>query len=105
MARPLTLRRVFMNLIVNAMKYAGPPLVSLCFTEQGAEVAVRDAGPGIPPEALKQAFLPFHRLDHSRNRMAGGVGLGWQQRAASSGLIAGTSGSRMSPPAVFSQRC
>jgi signal transduction histidine kinase len=74
--RPFALRRVFMNLIENAVKYAEPPSVCLSFTEQGAEVSVRDTGPGIPAEALEQVFLPFHRLDHSRNRMTGGVGLG-----------------------------
>ena len=47
--------------------------------EQGADqvrVRVLDRGPGIPPEALEQVFAPFFRLESSRNKSTGGVGLG-----------------------------
>jgi signal transduction histidine kinase len=37
---------------------------------------VRDQGPGIPTEALERVFSPFYRLESSRNRTTGGVGLG-----------------------------
>ena len=37
---------------------------------------VEDDGPGIPPEEIDRVFEPFHRLETSRNRETGGVGLG-----------------------------
>ena len=37
---------------------------------------VIDHGPGIPAHALEQVFAPFYRLEQSRNRTTGGMGLG-----------------------------
>jgi signal transduction histidine kinase len=74
--RPHALRRAFVNLIENAVKYATPPTVRLHLTSGRAEILICDAGPGLPEEALEQAFAPFHRLETSRNRASGGVGLG-----------------------------
>jgi signal transduction histidine kinase len=76
LGRPLALRRVFANLVENAVKYATPPVITLQFTERGVEVTVADRGQGMPPEALEQVFAPFHRLEQSRSRNTGGVGLG-----------------------------
>ena len=42
----------------------------------GATVAVRDTGIGIPDSALPHVFERFYRVDESRNRDAGGAGLG-----------------------------
>ena len=39
-------------------------------------VLVDDNGPGIPVDQLAAVLEPFVRLDHSRNRETGGVGLG-----------------------------
>ncbi len=39
-------------------------------------IAIHDAGPGIPEDKLEAVFAPFYRLDSSRNRHSGGVGLG-----------------------------
>jgi len=39
-------------------------------------VVVRDRGPGIPDHALENVFLPYYRVEKSRNRNTGGVGLG-----------------------------
>ncbi len=39
-------------------------------------ISVADRGPGIPDESLESVFRPYHRLDRSRNRTTGGVGLG-----------------------------
>ena len=74
--RPFGLKRAFTNLIDNAVKYATPPEIELCCHERSVTVAVRDRGPGIPPEALPRVFVPFFRVDRSRNRATGGVGLG-----------------------------
>jgi two-component system sensor histidine kinase CpxA len=37
---------------------------------------VADLGPGIPDEALDKIFTPFYRLEESRDRGSGGMGLG-----------------------------
>jgi signal transduction histidine kinase len=74
--RPVALRRAFSNLIDNAIKYGGSALVTLRDRPDAIEVTIEDAGPGIPPEQSEQAFVPFRRLETSRNRESGGVGLG-----------------------------
>ncbi|RMI13256.1 sensor histidine kinase, partial [Pseudoroseomonas wenyumeiae] len=74
--RPHALRRAFVNLIENAVKYATPPTVRLHLTSGRTEILICDEGPGLPEEALEQAFAPYHRLETSRNRASGGVGLG-----------------------------
>ena len=70
------IRRMFSNLIDNAVRYGGAARVSL--REDATEwiVVVADDGPGIPPESFEQAFEPFQRLESSRNRETGGTGLG-----------------------------
>ena len=45
-------------------------------SEQGLEIRIDDAGPGIPPEQRERVFDPFRRLETSRSRETGGVGLG-----------------------------
>ncbi len=74
--RPFALKRAFANLIDNAIKYAAPPQIELCREERAFVVRVRDRGPGIPADALDRVFTPYFRLDKSRNRATGGVGLG-----------------------------
>ena len=39
-------------------------------------IEVRDHGPGLPPEELDRVLEPFYRVEASRNRENGGVGLG-----------------------------
>lgn len=74
--RPVAMRRVFGNLIDNALKYAGDASVS-AHTQDGAVVVrVRDHGPGLPEEALETVLDPFVRLEESRSRDTGGAGLG-----------------------------
>jgi signal transduction histidine kinase len=74
--RPFGLKRAFTNLVENAVKYATPPHIQLTFRDKVVTVAVRDQGPGIPPDSLARVFAPFFRVDRSRNRATGGVGLG-----------------------------
>lgn len=73
------LRRVFLNLMDNAIKFTpsgGNILVRLIIDDADAEVTVRDTGFGIPPEHLPHIFDRFYRVDPSRNRESGGAGLG-----------------------------
>jgi signal transduction histidine kinase len=74
--RPFALKRAFTNLIDNAAKYGKTPDIELCCEETALVVAIRDRGPGIPPDALDNVFRPYYRVDRSRNRTTGGVGLG-----------------------------
>ena len=75
-ADALGLRRLFDNLIDNAVKYGGCARVSL--TREGAEAVVRiaDEGPGLSEKDRERAFEPFYRAEPSRNRESGGIGLG-----------------------------
>jgi signal transduction histidine kinase len=74
--RPFALKRAFTNLVDNAVKHGSASEVELEYTPREFSVTVRDAGPGIPPEMFERVFAPFYRLDASRNRSTGGVGLG-----------------------------
>jgi signal transduction histidine kinase len=74
--RPFALKRAFENLVDNAVKYGREPELELRCFEQRFVVLVTDRGPGIPPEAAEKVFMPFYRLERSRNRATGGVGLG-----------------------------
>lgn len=74
---PYALRRVFANLVENAIKYATPPEIVLAPGPDGSvKIIVRDDGPGLPETAVHTVFEPYFRLDKSRNRQTGGVGLG-----------------------------
>lgn len=74
--RPTALKRAVNNLIQNAIQYGQRARVSLARTQQGPVIAVEDDGPGIPPERMEDVFQPFVRLENSRSRETGGVGLG-----------------------------
>ncbi len=80
-ARTLPLKRALANLVANAVNYAGGALVRLIPPIDGVSHAaltidIEDDGPGIPPQELDRVFEPFHRVEPSRNRETGGVGLG-----------------------------
>ncbi|MGR9173195.1 sensor histidine kinase [Rhizobium sp. KDH_Rht_773_N] len=72
----LALRRIFANLIDNAVKYGGG--AHLVLTVEGAwlQLVIDDPGPGIPPEQRDMILEPFVRLETSRARKTGGAGLG-----------------------------
>ncbi|XHS78091.1 ATP-binding protein [Burkholderiaceae bacterium UC74_6] len=74
--QPLALRRVFGNLIGNALRYGERADVRLESGPETVIVHVEDAGPGIPADRLDAVFQPFYRLEASRNRDTGGAGLG-----------------------------
>lgn len=70
-------RRAIRNLLTNAVRYARTR-VSLTARQVGAqvEITVEDDGPGIPEAQRTRVLEPFARLDDSRSRDTGGVGLG-----------------------------
>ncbi len=80
--RPGGIRRALKNLIENACYYGGRAQVKLRI--QGEEkgrfdeiiISIRDDGPGIPEAEWDRVFDPFVRLESSRNRNTGGIGLG-----------------------------
>ncbi|MDV3456426.1 ATP-binding protein [Sphingomonas sp. HF-S4] len=74
--RPSLMRRAVRNLIENAVKYGGGAEVRLLPSERHVAIEVADRGPGIPPDKLSAVFAPFTRLETSRNRDTGGIGLG-----------------------------
>lgn len=74
--RPALMRRAVRNLIENAVKYGGAAEVSIASDPLAVRIVVADRGPGIPEDKLAQVFESFTRLDESRNRESGGVGLG-----------------------------
>ncbi len=74
--RPEALRRSFLNLIDNAVKYGGKADVTLERSGQDWLIRVRDSGPGIPESHLGDVMQPFFRLETSRSRETGGTGLG-----------------------------
>lgn len=74
--RVLALRRAIGNLVDNAVKYATPPAIELRVEAGAFVILIQDQGPGIPEPALGKVFFPYYRLERSRNRATGGVGLG-----------------------------
>jgi len=76
---PMRVEQIMNNLLSNALRYSpagGKIIISLERAEEQAQVHVRDAGPGIPVDALPHIFERFYRVDRSRSRSEGGSGLG-----------------------------
>lgn len=74
--RPDNLKRALRNLIENALRYAGKASVKVNKFPHAIEIMIDDDGPGIPVDEFEQVFTPFYRIETSRNRETGGVGLG-----------------------------
>ena len=71
--------RVLYNLVENGIKYnkrGGSVTVSYRKEENMAVIHVSDTGQGIPEKCQSNIFQPFYRIDKSRSREYGGVGLG-----------------------------
>lgn len=74
--RPTAMLRAMMNLIDNALKYSDYTHISLVPEASGSRVFIRDSGSGIPEDELEKVFQPFYRVDASRSRDTGGLGMG-----------------------------
>lgn len=76
----ILLYRMLFNLTENAIRYNHPGGCVTLSAEENADhnicITVADTGQGIPKEAQERIFQPFYRVDKSRSRAFGGVGLG-----------------------------
>ncbi|MBZ0307865.1 MAG: tetratricopeptide repeat-containing sensor histidine kinase [Anaerolineae bacterium] len=76
---PDLLKRVFQNLLSNALKYtraAGQIEITTCVEEDTARIRVKDTGIGIPPGDLPHIFEKFYRIRDNQHMAAEGTGLG-----------------------------
>ena len=69
-------RRLLRNLIENGIKFGTKVIVRVERKDADIELSVSDNGPGIPPDEIERMFEPFTRLEASRSRDTGGIGLG-----------------------------
>ena len=79
MGSDILIYRLVYNLVENAIKYnkqGGHVTVSCNEQDKHIHITVADTGSGIPKEMRDRVFEPFFRVDKSRSRELGGVGLG-----------------------------
>lgn len=76
--RMQSIKRAFRNLIDNGLKYGQEVNIDFKMNKHTnmVEIAIRDKGPGIDSTEFNQVFEPFYRIEKSRNKDTGGVGLG-----------------------------
>lgn len=70
------LRRMVVNVVENALKYGERARLRLKVQAQDCVLEIDDDGPGIPESQQERVFQPFYRIETSRNRNTGGIGLG-----------------------------
>jgi len=76
---PDRLTQILNNLVSNALRYGkrGGIITIQCEADRGgAEISVKDDGPGLPPTAIQHMFERFYRHEKARSREEGGTGLG-----------------------------
>jgi signal transduction histidine kinase len=75
---PRLVRLILVNLLGNAIKFTERGMVELALAHQGDvhRIAVKDTGPGIPPEHQTRIFEPFEQVEPARKKHLVGVGLG-----------------------------
>jgi signal transduction histidine kinase len=74
--RPNEIKRASRNLVQNALRYGQRARVSVGVAAGVVSIVVDDDGPGLKPEEIEKVFDPFVRLESSRSRDTGGLGLG-----------------------------
>ncbi len=74
--KPTALKRCICNLIDNALKYGHSATLFVEDSNKHCIIRIQDQGTGIPNEQMKNVFIPYNRLEISRNRDTGGTGLG-----------------------------
>jgi signal transduction histidine kinase len=68
------LQRILTNFIQNTLRYSGATELTIAATAR--QLTFSDNGKGVPAESLPYLFERFYRVDKSRNRATGGLGLG-----------------------------
>ena len=77
LGREQSLRRAINNVISNAIKYSEKILVKLeNQSDKKIIISIEDNGPGIPCDKREEVFKAFYRIEKSRNKETGGIGLG-----------------------------
>jgi signal transduction histidine kinase len=74
--QPAALKRALTNLLDNAVKHGKRASAAIRATPQAIEITIDDEGPGISEDELTRVFQPFYRVEGSRSRETGGIGLG-----------------------------
>ncbi|AOE49015.1 two-component system sensor histidine kinase EnvZ [Kangiella sediminilitoris] len=81
--KPMAMKRLVTNLIMNGLKYAGAPLhVETKLVDNMVRVSVFDEGPGIDEKEIERLFQPFSRGNSARSGGGSGLGLAIVQRIA-----------------------
>ena len=75
-AKEQSLRRAITNIVANACRYGKKIVVEVKKYDKKIAIFVDDNGPGIPKDKRDDVFKAFYRLDSSRNKETGGIGLG-----------------------------
>ncbi|MDH4134096.1 MAG: hybrid sensor histidine kinase/response regulator, partial [Gammaproteobacteria bacterium] len=75
---PALVERILRNLLSNALRYTPRGAVQVTARDVGAqvEIAVRDTGPGIPPDKREEVFMEFVQLANPERDRTKGLGLG-----------------------------
>ncbi|HLG88843.1 MAG TPA: ATP-binding protein [Alphaproteobacteria bacterium] len=74
--RPRSFKRAVVNIVENAVRYAGSAEIAARRDGDEIEIRVVDHGPGIPESERDDVLKPFYRCESSRSRETGGIGLG-----------------------------
>ena len=75
-AKEQSLRRAITNIVANACRYGKKVIVRIENGTRCVRIIVDDNGPGIPKDKREDVFRAFYRLEASRNKETGGIGLG-----------------------------
>ncbi len=73
---PIALKRAFINIINNALKYADTAWIKLNFSADKITIVIEDDGPGIPEPEMPRVFHPYYRIEERIEMHSTGTGLG-----------------------------
>ena len=71
-----SIKRCINNLLSNSLKFSKNIKITCDKKNNYVEIIIDDDGPGIPEKERKKVLQPFYRVEDSRNRDTGGIGLG-----------------------------
>lgn len=74
--KPNSFTRCLENLMTNATRYANKIAIRAWKDTQNIYIQIDDNGPGIEKDQIDKVFRPFYRIDPSRSKETGGIGLG-----------------------------